>query len=160
MRSNYILAIILLLGSFILVGCKPEWTSDEKTDFLNGCESEARSHGNRNPKGYCNCMMEKLMVGFPEHDFEEMEPDSMMAYSAACREATSGKAVVWPENSEGVFLTNCYKLANEQKKKDPKGWCKCLLENVKTHFPNSDDLATINPDSMMNLSIACDSLLK
>jgi hypothetical protein len=162
MRTPNLIVIVLpfLVLLFSLTACKPEWTTEEKSVEFNSCMKTENAAHNRNAKAYCECFMEKLMEKFPEHDFEEAELDSLHQYSMDCREATTGAKVVWPENAQEVFMNNCIKLAREQGKKNSEKYCSCVLQSVMVQYPNAEDLAVMNQDSMQHIGIACDSSLK
>ena len=146
---------VALIG-LVLYSCRPEWTPEERANFLTGCVSLNTEHANKKPAEFCLCLQRKVEAAYPEHDLDILEPDSLQKYQTFCTDSLNGTPVVWPESAKKIFITECEKLAAEQKRIDPPAFCNCVLNGVMARYPSAEEMSMLNPDSMRAIGKNCE----
>ena len=62
-----ILRIFVVLFFVFLFSCKGNWTEKDKSEFTSGCMhgGAVSDMGEERAKAYCQCMLEKIIVKYP-----------------------------------------------------------------------------------------------
>ena len=82
-----IFAAIALVGVFAITSCgnKNKWTEKDKMEFLETCVSEASANPGINGDTYCDCMLEKIMVKYPDpKDADKVTMLEVMEWAQEC----------------------------------------------------------------------------
>lgn len=148
------LAISLLLVSSACA----RWEDHEKDDFKKQCMQGAARESFMRPEQYCDCMLEKLMVKYPNPDDmrEQMSPDELAAFALTCADSAQKDMVVWLPEVEKAFSDSCLSMAQREQKNQPEQYCSCVLENVKKQFKTSEELAKIDTKAMQAIGSSCE----
>jgi hypothetical protein len=69
---------IFILLFVVCISCKRKWTEKDKADFVSGCLSrQARELGIEKAKRYCSCLIEKVVIKYPNaNDAQYIQYDS------------------------------------------------------------------------------------
>lgn len=79
---NFFVVVIFLL----LFSCERKWTDKDRSEFISGCMhgGAVSDMGEERAKSYCKCMLEKIVVKYPNRqDANYIRYDTTLAMLAA-----------------------------------------------------------------------------
>jgi hypothetical protein len=82
-----IFAATTLVGVFSITSCgnNSKWTEKDKMEFLETCVSEASVNTAIDAETYCDCMLEKIMVKYPDpKDSDKVTMLEVMEWAEDC----------------------------------------------------------------------------
>ena len=83
--------VIYLLLSLVFISCakgpKKSWPEKDRADFMESCIANAKSGiGEEKAKKYCACMLEKIMVRYPDiKDAEDIKMGETIELAQQCQ---------------------------------------------------------------------------
>jgi hypothetical protein len=73
---------IILVTVSIFISCKTKWSDKDRSEFISGCMQggAVTDMGKEKAKNYCQCMLEKIIVKYPDRrDAHFMRYDTSLA---------------------------------------------------------------------------------
>lgn len=148
---------VLWLG-LALCACKSEWSPEEKSRIKKDCFMTAQKYGLETPDKHCDCVLEKIIERYPNsNEFENMEMGEFGAIVMECQGIEPGAREIWPKKTQLAFVDSCQSMAKNQGKTNALPYCECVLQKLMERYPTNDDLGSLNPKDMEEISKNCDS---
>ncbi len=117
----------------------------------------AEKYGFTDPVKHCDCVLDKIMERYPNpNEFENMEMGEFGAIVFECQGKEYGSREIWPLKTRTAFTDSCTSMAKQQGKENAKPYCDCLLEKLMEKYPTNDDLPSLDPKVMVEISKECD----
>jgi hypothetical protein len=156
MKPSFLPCLIIILSLF--ASCKARWSEEDKSALLKNCiEQDAPRYGFSDPEKHCDCIVKKIISRYPNpNQFENMELGEYGQMVAECQGIDRSTKVIWAENKQQAFVDSCRKEAAQQKRQDPAGYCKCLLNSTMNRYPTNDSLEKMDPRVLLEIARGCE----
>lgn len=126
------------------------WESENKTGFLEECQSHADEvMGASKSTQYCVCMLDKIMtIAQDPVDADMLPKETIEELAYECLDVQD----VWDDETLSSFLFSCEEAASSLT--DPPLYCNCMAYKLMVMFPDPDDY-NLSEKEMEELAKTC-----
>lgn len=112
----FVLVAGILTSAAIITSADKGWSKKEQKEFMKSCTAELKGQKGIDAKGYCSCMLDKVMEKYPNPDEgQNIDQDWMKKEAVKCLSVTSDNyKAPWSESEQSNFMNSC---VGEAKKK-------------------------------------------